>query len=585
MQINLHSCFSFPFLAHRAALPWLCSFLFISFLSLLRLSLADPQTHQLNWQVQYTSVTRLCHTKSLVSVNGQFPGPTVYVREGDSVVVNVTNLVPYNITIHWHGVRQLLTGWADGPAYITQCPIQTGHSYVHKFEIIDQRGTLFWHAHISWLRATVHGAFIILPKDTVAYPFSEPTTDIPIILGEWWNSDVEQVIAAALKTGGAYNISDAITINGQPGSQYNCSLDATPVFDVTKGNTYLLRIINAAVNFQMFVAVTNHSLTVVEVDAEYTQPLTTNVVVLAPGQTTNVLLTANQAIGQYYITATIYSPASNVLVPFPTTPATAILRYNGASTVASSSLALPSFPDYNDTLYVANFTQSLRGQSYTKGFYYYDIPKTIDENLFFTVGYALQPCSDCSSPFPGDRFAASVNNVSFVTPQISLLQAYYNHITGVYGTDFPSQPLFQYNYTGVNPTDKFSVKATKVKVFNFGANVQIVFQDTATLFFESHPIHLHGQNFYIVGTGFGTFNASSDPAKFNLNNPPSRNTVAVPPGGWAAVRFRTTNPGVWYMHCHFDLHSSWGMSMAFIVKNGVGNQQTLPPPPADQPSC
>jgi hypothetical protein len=52
-------------------------------------------------QVEMTSVTRLCHTKSLVSINGQFPGPTVYVREGDAVTVRVTNSVPYNITIHW----------------------------------------------------------------------------------------------------------------------------------------------------------------------------------------------------------------------------------------------------------------------------------------------------------------------------------------------------------------------------------------------------------------------------------------------------------------------------------------------------
>jgi laccase len=39
------------------------------------------------------------------------------------------------------------------------------------------------------------------------------------------------------------------------------------------------------------------------------------------------------------------------------------------------------------------------------------------------------------------------------------------------------------------------------------------------------------------------------------------------------------------MHCHFDLHSVWGMSMAFIVKNGIGPSQTLPPPPPDLPPC
>ena len=42
-------------------------------------------------------------------------------------------------------------------------------------------------------------------------------------IGEWWNSDIEEVIKEALETGAGYNISDALTINGQPGDLYSCS--------------------------------------------------------------------------------------------------------------------------------------------------------------------------------------------------------------------------------------------------------------------------------------------------------------------------------------------------------------------------
>jgi laccase len=52
-------------------------------------------------QIEYANVTRLCHTKRIVSVNGLYPGPTLHVTEGDHVAVNVTNLVPYDVTIHW----------------------------------------------------------------------------------------------------------------------------------------------------------------------------------------------------------------------------------------------------------------------------------------------------------------------------------------------------------------------------------------------------------------------------------------------------------------------------------------------------
>jgi laccase len=50
------------------------------------------------------NVTRLCGTKSIVTVNGQFPGPELIAREGDRVHVRVINHVPHNMSIHWYVV-------------------------------------------------------------------------------------------------------------------------------------------------------------------------------------------------------------------------------------------------------------------------------------------------------------------------------------------------------------------------------------------------------------------------------------------------------------------------------------------------
>lgn len=104
-----------------------------------------------------------------------------------------------------HGIRQLRSGWADGPAYVTQCPIQTGQSYVYNFTVTGQRGTLFWHAHISWLRATLYGPIIILPKKTVPYPFVKPYKEVPIVFGEqsiwwtpWWSSTMARRFSHSL---------------------------------------------------------------------------------------------------------------------------------------------------------------------------------------------------------------------------------------------------------------------------------------------------------------------------------------------------------------------------------------------------
>lgn len=56
-------------------------------------------------QVVVSNVSRLCHAKPVVTVNGRLPGPTIYAREGDRLIVNVTNYAQYNMTIHWYMTR------------------------------------------------------------------------------------------------------------------------------------------------------------------------------------------------------------------------------------------------------------------------------------------------------------------------------------------------------------------------------------------------------------------------------------------------------------------------------------------------
>ena len=43
--------------------------------------------------------------------------------------------------------------------------------------------------------------------------------------------------------------------------------------------------------------------------------------------------------------------------------------------------------------------------------------------------------------------------------------------------------------------------------------------------------------------------------------------------------------GVWYMHCHFERHQTWGMKMVFIVKDGDRPNEKMLPPPPDMPRC
>ncbi|KAJ7515366.1 hypothetical protein O6H91_22G011700 [Diphasiastrum complanatum] len=537
-------------------------------------------TRNFEFNVTYLNISRLCHSKQVVSINGQLPGPTIHVNEGDRVIIKVTNFVDSNVSIHWHGVRQFRSGWADGPAYVTQCPIQSGDSYTYNFTVLSQSGTLWWHAHITWTRATVHGALIIHPKRGVTYPFQQPDDEVPLVLGEWWNAKVEDVFTEFTAVGGLPNISDAYTINGQPGPLYKCSTKDAFVMDVTPGKTYLLRIINAGLNNELFFSVANHTLLVVETDALYTKPFSTKTIFITPGQTMSVLLQANQSIGKYYIAARPYASAVNA--SFDNTTTTAILNYQGSSD--SAQPILPELPEFNDTAFADHFDSSLRSLPTTD--YPVNVPQTVDRSLFFTVGLAVKPCPlnhTCVGP-NGNSLAAAVNNVSFVLPHVALLQAHYFNIQGVFTTDLPDQPAQLLDFTGKPPKNLEAAEGTKLTVIPYGVNVQLVLQDTSTLATENHPIHLHGYNFFVVGRGFGNFHPANS-SSFNLVDPPQRNTLGVPAGGWAALRFKADNPGVWFMHCHLEIHNTWGLEMAFIVQDGNRPDQKMLPPPNDLPRC
>ncbi|XP_010256874.1 PREDICTED: laccase-17-like [Nelumbo nucifera] len=549
-------------------------------------------TRHYKFEIKLQNVTRLCHTKSIVTVNGKFPGPRIVAREGDRVLVKVVNHVQNNITLHWHGIRQLQSGWADGPAYITQCPMQTGQSYVYNFTITGQRGTLFWHAHISWLRSTLYGPIVILPKRNSSYPFAKPYKEVPIIFGEWWNADPEAVINQALQTGGGPNVSDAYTINGLPGPLYNCSAKDTFKLKVKPGKTYLLRLINAALNDELFFNIANHTFTVVDVDAVYVKPLDTDTLVIAPGQTTNVLLKTKP----HFPNATFLMAARPYLTglgTFDNSTTAGILEYEPSdsslsinSSIKKLQLFKPVLPVLNDTSFVANFTNRLRSLATAE--FPANVPQTVDKQFFFTVGLGTSPCPQnqtCQGP-NGTKFSASVNNVSFAMPTTALLQAHFlGQANGVYTTDFPTNPPLHFNYTGTPPNNTLVTNGTKVVVLPFNTSVELVMQDTSILGAESHPLHLHGFNFFVVGQGFGNFDPNKDPANFNLVDPVERNTVGVPSGGWVAIRFFADNPGVWFMHCHLEVHTSWGLKMAWVVMDGKLPNQKLPPPPFDLPKC
>lgn len=98
-----------------------------------------------------------------------------------------------------------------------------------------------------------------------------------------------------------------------------------------------------------------------------------------------------------------------------------------------------------------------------------------------------------------------------------------------------------------------------------------------------HPIHLHGHDFFVLGTGTGTFDVSTNTADLNFETPPRRDTTILPASGWLVIAFPANNPGAWLMvravgclivyanqltkelqHCHIAWHISEGLGVQFL---------------------
>ncbi|MES2091773.1 MAG: copper oxidase, partial [Pseudomonadota bacterium] len=96
--------------------------------------------------------------------NGQSPGPTIEVVEGDRVRIFVTNKLPEHTTMHWHGQR--LPNGMDGVGGLTQAPIQPGKTYVYEF-IARRPGTFMYHPHadeMTQMAMGMMGFWVTHPK-------------------------------------------------------------------------------------------------------------------------------------------------------------------------------------------------------------------------------------------------------------------------------------------------------------------------------------------------------------------------------------------------------------------------------------
>lgn len=185
-------------------------------------------------------------TRPVILTNGQYPGPTLWLNQGDNVQFQVTNRCPFNVSVHFHGeyllqtaskypaklglgIEQIGTPWSDGVPGVSQVSIQQGRSFLYRWTA-DQYGSYFYHAHHrGQLEDGLYGPIYIAPSSSEAKPFNFITNNTaqlqairtaetntrPVVLSDWRLLTSEQIWAAEEASGVDSICANALLINGK----------------------------------------------------------------------------------------------------------------------------------------------------------------------------------------------------------------------------------------------------------------------------------------------------------------------------------------------------------------------------------
>ena len=102
----------------------------------------------------------------MFAYNGQIPGPGLRVKQGSTVWINFTNLIDYETTVHWHGIR--LENRYDGVPNVTQEAVAPGESFLYKIDFQDE-GMYWYHPHVReefQQELGLYGVIIVEPNET-----------------------------------------------------------------------------------------------------------------------------------------------------------------------------------------------------------------------------------------------------------------------------------------------------------------------------------------------------------------------------------------------------------------------------------
>ncbi|KIX94210.1 uncharacterized protein Z520_10237, partial [Fonsecaea multimorphosa CBS 102226] len=507
------------------------------------------QTKYFTFEITSTNINFDGTIRPSFAINGGTPGPAIEVNWGDLVEVTVINSLTDNATtIHWHGIRQFGTNDQDGVPGVTECAIPPGGSRTYTW-LASSYGTGWYHSHaLSQYGGGIRGPVIIHGPATAEYDYDMGH----VMIDEIFSQTIFQMAWNIARLRGPLPAAVNYMVNGQNVSPDGSTGTATQ-WTVEPGKKHLFRIINSSAQSFFIVHFDYHEMTVISSDYTPIVPYTTTSLYVSPGQRYNVIVEMDQTPGAYFMRAITQTGCGEQNVNTGLGIANPVFTYRGScGTPTSETLSITPASDCRDEPLASLVPVVPRDGG------------SIDD---FTSTAQLLPGGNGGSQvfdgygaiirwYFGGMLDLNGNSASVLGNQ-------------TISVDFENPTL---KTMAELPTLGFnSSKYSNAVVLDGPAGdwVYFVIQNN---FQTSHPIHLHGHDFSVLGQGKGVFTADQA-SSLNFVNPARRDTAllygfvgqgGVAESGWTVIGFQTNNPGAWIMHCHIIWHADGGMGLQYI---------------------
>lgn len=508
---------------------------------LLWCTLTKAETHVYNFNITYVDANPDgMFERRVIGINNEWPIPIIRVKQNDRVIIHVENQLEASTALHFHGLFQKGQSYNDGAQMLTQCGIAPGYKFTYNFTVDDQVGTYWYHSHSGSQYADgLRGLFIIEEADKSKVPF-EYDEELTLTVSEWYHAESVILIKNFLSR---YNPTGAEPI--PQNSLFNDTKNVT--IDFKPDTTYFMRISNVGLFTSQYLHIEDHSFTIVEVDGVYVEPYEVETLYISTAQRYGVLIKSKKNPKKNYRFYNIIDKEMlDVLPQELQLVSTNIISYGSKFDTPKPypvgednyDKLIAGFKEFDDFSIVPLDKQEILGEP--------DVQVALNfvmENLGDGVNYAL------------------FNGKSYTTPKVPTLY-----------TVMSSGKYAEYPEIYGSNTNSFVLQKDEV--------IEIVLNNLDP---GKHPFHLHGHNFQVIKRSEAgeddspiTYDPSTEDSSKFPEIPLKRDTVLVNPNGYIILRFKATNPGVWFFHCHLDWHLEQGLAITFIEAPTEIQKQVIP---------